>query len=221
MIAKWAQTIDGRIATRSGQSQWISGPRCRARVHRLRAKVDAVLIGVGTALADDPMLTPRDCRYLRRMPKRVVLDTHARLPLDSKLVQSAGEVPTIVYTQVPDRFQRTAVIAEKCPIRGGRTDLLWVLEHLLNQHRVTTLLSESGPTLLGTLLEEDLINEAVVHLAPAVMGDGLAKPAATGRDVPRLDQMRRFTLMRAKPVGEDLELHYRSIPARDQKTSPS
>lgn len=210
VIAKWAQTIDGRIATRTGQSQWISNARCRARVHRLRAKVDAVLIGVGTAIADDPMLTARDCRSVRRVAKRVVIDTNGRLPLDSKLVRSAGEIATIVYTQNPGAFEGTSVLAESAPLIGQRIDLAACLKHLHSVHAVSSVLSESGPMLLGSLLEHNLINEAVVHLAPGVLGDAHAKPVAVGRDAPDLDQMRRFTLMRCKPIGSDVELHYRA-----------
>jgi diaminohydroxyphosphoribosylaminopyrimidine deaminase/5-amino-6-(5-phosphoribosylamino)uracil reductase len=208
VIAKWAQTIDGRIATRTGESQWISNARCRARVHRLRAKVDAVLIGMGTALADDPMLTPRDCRSIRRTPKRVVLDTNGRLPLDSNLITTASEIPTIVYTAEPGHFLNTDVVAVESPQAGVKLDVQACLEDLYQYHGVATVLCESGPTLLGALIENRLVNEAVVHLAPGVMGDANARPAATGRDAPSLDQMRRFKLIRSKHIGSDIELHY-------------
>ncbi len=210
LIAKWAQTLDGRIATRTGASQWISSARSRARVHRLRAKVDAVLIGIGTALADDPMLTARDCRNVRRKPKRIVLDTAGRLPRDSRLVQTADETPTIVYTRDPVRFAGTSIVAEQCDLDGDRIDLYSCLRHMNETHGVSTLLSESGPRLLGSLLEQDLVNEALVHIAPGVIGDELAKPVAVGREVPRLEQMRRFRLIRMKQINNDIELHYRA-----------
>ena len=210
LIAKWAQTLDGRIATRTGASQWISSARSRARVHRLRAKVDAVMIGVGTALADDPILTARECRNVRRNPKRIVLDTAGRLPRDSRLVKTADETPTIVYTRDPVRFAGTSIIAEQCDLDGDRIHLQACLQHLNNTHGVSTLLSESGPRLLGSLLEQDLVNEALVHIAPGVIGDELAKPVAVGREVPRLEQMRRFRLVRTKLINNDIELHYRA-----------
>ena len=209
VVAKWAQTLDGRIATRSGESQWISNPRCRGRVHRLRAKVDAILIGVGTAMADDPMLNARDCRCVRRVAKRVVLDTHGRLDHGTKLVHTAGEIPTIVCTSVPSKFANTACKVLETPVVGGRLDIGFVLEKLGSEHDVTTLMVEAGPCVLGSLIEEDLIDEAIVHLAPGIMGDAQALAVAVGRDVPRLVDMRRFDLVRTKQIEHDIELCYR------------
>ncbi len=211
LIAKWAQTLDGRIATRTGESQWISNPRCRRRVHRLRAKVDAIMIGIGTALADDPMLTPRGCRTVRRVAKRVVLDTAGRLPRESKLVRSADEISTIVYTRDPMRFSGTSIIAEHADLDGDHLNLAQCFRHMHTVHGISTILSESGPRLLGSLLEHNLVNEAIVHLAPGVMGDADAKAVAIGRQVPTLDQMRRLRLSRTKVIDDDIELHYRAV----------
>lgn len=209
IIAKWAQTLDGRIATRSGESQWISNPRCRSRVHRLRAKVDAIMIGVGTAIADDPMLTARDCRSIRKIAKRVILDTNARLDPNSKLIQSACEVPTIICTAEPAKFQNTDCSIVEAPIVDSRLDIRVVLTKLAAEHDITTLMVEAGPRVLGSLIEHDLINEAIVHLAPGIMADDQAKAVATGRDAPKLINMRRFDLVRSKQIGNDIELHYR------------
>ena len=211
LIAKWAQTLDGRIATRTGESQWISNPRCRRRVHRLRAKVDAIMIGIGTALADDPMLTPRGCRTVRRVAKRVVLDTTGRLRRESKLVRSADGISTIVYTRDPMRFSGTSIIAEHADLDGDHLNLAQCFRHMHTVHGISTILSESGPRLLGSLLEHNLVNEAIVHLAPGVMGDADAKAVAIGRQVPTLDQMRRLSLSRTKVIDDDIELHYRAV----------
>ncbi len=210
VIAKWAQTLDGRIATRTGQSRWISNAMSRRRVHRLRAKVDAVMVGIGTALADDPMLTARDCRSVRRVAKRIVLDTHGRLGRDSSLVATAGEIPTLVFTAEPAKLEGTACEVIAASTRDGRLDLVHVLEQLWRVHGVSTLLVEAGPRVLGSLLGAGLIDEAVVHLAPAVMGDELARPVAVGRDVQTLDETRRFELVRGRAVNGDMELWYRA-----------
>ncbi|MGV6814581.1 MAG: bifunctional diaminohydroxyphosphoribosylaminopyrimidine deaminase/5-amino-6-(5-phosphoribosylamino)uracil reductase RibD, partial [Phycisphaerales bacterium] len=211
VIAKWAQTLDGRIATSIGESQWISGSACRARVHRLRAKVDGIMVGVGTAIADDPMLTARDCLSTRRLAKRIVLDTHGRLNHQSKLVMTADEIPTIVCTANPDAFAGTACEVVETPIQDGKTDghldLCAALGALADGYDLTTILVEAGPRVLGALVEEDLIDEAVVHLAPAVMGDERSRAVAIGRDAPRLSDMRRYQLIRSKQLGDDIELH--------------
>ncbi len=207
VIAKWAQTLDGRMATSSGQSQWITGGLCRKRVHRLRARVDAVMVGVGTVIADDPMLTARDV-HVRRVATRVVLDTHGRTGVKSKFVTTAGEVPAVVFVgdDARDGFPSDIQV---CRVGGdGRIDLCRALE-TLSSMGVSTVLVEAGPRVLGALVEDDLIDEAFVHLAPAILGDEHALPVAVGRDAPRLTDMRRFRLVRSKPIGDDVELHYR------------
>lgn len=210
VIAKWAQTLDGRIATRTGASRWISGPGCRRRVHRLRAKVDAVMVGVGTAIADDPMLDARDCLHARRVAKRVVLDTNARIDPESKLVRTAGAIPTLVCTAVPERATGLgACEIVRAPTYGEHLDLEGTLDLLARDYGVASVLVEAGPRVLGALIQADLIDEAVVHLAPGVIGDELARPVAEGREVPGLDGMRRYALLRTRRVGDDIELHYR------------
>ena len=209
VIAKWAQTLDGKIATRIGESQWISNQQCRNRVHRLRAKVDAIMVGVGTALADDPLLTARDCRHTRRTAKRVVLDPHAKIDLNSKLIETSAQIPTIICTTKPERFKETSALAVQVPREEHGVDLHATLELLASQFQITTLLVEAGPRVLGSLIEHDLINEAIVHLAPGIIADEHAKAVAIGRNAPHLEQMRRFELIRTKQIQDDIELHYR------------
>ncbi|MCA9303309.1 MAG: bifunctional diaminohydroxyphosphoribosylaminopyrimidine deaminase/5-amino-6-(5-phosphoribosylamino)uracil reductase RibD [Phycisphaerales bacterium] len=207
VIAKWAQTLDGRIATRTGESKWISGVACRRRVHRLRGRVDAVLVGIGTAIADDPMLNPRDVRHVRREPARIVIDTHGRLPADSKLVRTARDIRTILVTTQGTSVDLPDV--EVCRVAGdGLVDLEAALQ-AIGELGIATLLVEAGPRLLGSLVEADLVDEAIVHLAPGILGDAEALPVAVGREIAGLDGMRRYRLVRSRPVGDDVELHYR------------
>src|SRR5262249_3037368 len=113
--AKWAMTLDGKIATRCGSSKWISGEASRRRVHQLRGRIDAIVVGVGTALADDPQLTARPTGP--RVAARVVLDSHARLPLTSALARTAGQTPTLVATTSnADAARRAALAAAGCEI---------------------------------------------------------------------------------------------------------
>jgi len=223
VIAKWAQTIDGRIATRTGESQWISGARSRERVHRLRGRVDAVLAGIGTVLADDPMLNARGLRSVRRVARRVVIDGDLDIPLDSRLVMTAREVPTTVICArellhvrlTEEKRQRLAVAGvEVLGVLGGAATAGWLdlasaLRLLVERHDVTSVLVESGPGLLGSLMEADLVQEMVVYVAPLLLGDELARSAATGRVAASLSSGVRFQLLRNRRVGDDVELVYR------------
>lgn len=218
VIAKWAQTLDGRIATRQGDSKWISCAANRRRVHRLRACVDAIVTGIGTVMADDPLLTARDVARVRRRAKRIVLDGQLRLPLHSRLAQTAQEVPTIVVTtlavnqspqgqarkfELEDRgVQVHAVHSDSL----GRPDVREVLGWLAVEHACTTVMIESGPTLLGSLFESELIDQALVHLSPMVIGDAEARAAVEGRDVPTLAGARWMRILRQHRIGTDIEM---------------
>ncbi|MEL6328711.1 MAG: bifunctional diaminohydroxyphosphoribosylaminopyrimidine deaminase/5-amino-6-(5-phosphoribosylamino)uracil reductase RibD [Planctomycetota bacterium] len=223
VIAKWAQTIDGRIATRTGESKWISGDRSRARVHRLRARVDAILTGLGTVRADDPMLNARGVRTLRRRAARVVIDPELEIDPGSRLVQTASDHPTVVacskdlvVSGITDRV-RTQLEAGGVEIMGvpedpdqpGRLRLEMLLRALMERRGVSTVLTEAGAGLLGALLEADLIDEALVYVAPMLLGDDRALAAATGRIAEHLSAGRRLRLVRIKRVADDVELVYR------------
>lgn len=221
VIAKWAQTIDGRIATRTGESKWISNEASRRRVHRLRARVDAVLTGIGTVIADDPMLTARGV-VLRRTAARVVVDTDLDLAPETLLARTAREVPTIVACDRDlassgftgggrQRLEEAGVIVLGVPPDpGGRgLDLRAMLERLWKERSIATLMVEAGPGLLGSMCDADLIDEAVVYVAPMLLGDEHAKGVAAGRLAESLSQARRFDLIRTRRVGNDVELTYR------------
>lgn len=209
VIAKWAQTIDGRIATRTGESQWITAEDTRRRVHRLRTCVDAIIVGVGTALHDDPMLTVRGVRRVRRSPVRVVLDTNGRFDPHSQLAQSAKDHKTIICTAEPDKITAPDVEVAMCERKGDRLDLRRTFKMLHTRYGISIALIEPGPTLLGSLLEAQLVDDALVHLAPGIMSDPEAKPCAGGHELTDLSKMTRFKLLRTKRVGDDVELHYR------------
>jgi diaminohydroxyphosphoribosylaminopyrimidine deaminase / 5-amino-6-(5-phosphoribosylamino)uracil reductase len=219
VIAKWAQTIDGRLATRTGESKWISGARARQRVHRLRARVDAIITGLGTVLKDDPLLTARGARRVRRLARRVVVDPELEIPLDAALVGSAGEIPcTVVCSR--QAMAAAALDAKRKSLGAagvelaalgpgpGGLDLAELLRHLAAQHVATNVLVESGPVLLGSLLDCGLVDQAIVYIAPLVLGDELAVPVAAGRVCRSLGDGRRFRLSRVKRVGADVELVY-------------
>lgn len=225
VIAKWAQTVDGRVATRTGESKWISGELARSRVHRLRSRVDAIVTGIGTVLADDPMLTARHVPRVRRVARRVVCDTDLDIPVNFAMVRSAAAIPTTIVcalelaTASITAARREALLACGVDVLGVRAsaagvDLEAMLRAMVERHGVSTVMVEAGPAVLGSFLDHDLIDEAVVYIAPLMLGDEQAKSAAAGRVAPTLSAGRRFDLFRVRALGNDVELIYRR-PLRD------
>ncbi len=225
VIAKWAQTVDGRIATRTGQSQWISNTLSRNRVHRLRSRVDAILTALGTVIADDPLLTARGVRRTRRTALRVVVDQHLDIALDRKLITTAHDVPTLIACDSAmaasgltkeKRNQLETHNVEILGVHSGpqsleRMDLRELLTQL-GKRGICTVMIEAGPGLLGSLFEADLVDEAWVYIAPLLLGDEQAPGAARGRAVPSLAQdggSRPLRLVHTRRLGDDVELWYR------------
>ncbi len=177
VIAKWAQSLDGRVATKRGDSRWISCPQSRREVHRLRARVDAILVGSGTAKADDPLLTARDVP-IKRVARRVVVDGRLRTSMTSQLVTTAKRVPTLVLTSADRakstkarRLESSGVEIAACRARSGR----WLPEACLAallSRGVTNVLIEGGPEVLTSFFKADLVDEARVFVAPILVGGG-------------------------------------------------
>ena len=170
-----ASTLDGRTAAPDGTSRWITGPEARQDVHRLRARSDAVLVGVGTVRDDDPELTVR-LPGLDRKPLRVVLDTHLRLPERSRLAASAGEIPTLVIAgaAAPDeaarRLEDLGVMIERAPLDAeGRVDLLHALQALAARG-ITRVFSEGGPLVAARLIALKLADEVALITADKPLG---------------------------------------------------
>jgi diaminohydroxyphosphoribosylaminopyrimidine deaminase/5-amino-6-(5-phosphoribosylamino)uracil reductase len=190
---KAAASLDGRVATSTGESRGLSGPRAHAWLHRLRDRVDAIMVGVGTALADRPRLTPRHRPLGGRGEGhlvRVVLDSRLRIPLDSPLFADVGRHPLLIFTgQDPEGPAAVALQARGAqvvavPTRGGRVDLGHVLD-LLGTRNVTSVLVEGGPTVHGTLLSERLAHRVAVVVTPCLLGTA-ALPLAAWPGLPTL-----------------------------------
>lgn len=204
---KLATTLDGRIATASGESQWITGPAARREAHMLRARHDAVLVGSGTVLADDPDLT---CRLAGAAPRpllRVVADARLRTPLSARLVTTARQAPTLLVTAPGHKpgelapFQAAGVEVATVTRRAEGLEMHALLAALA-QRGVTRVLAEGGAGIAAALLREGLVNRLAWFHAPAVMGgDGLA--AAYALPVEVLAAMPRFRRVAARPLGED------------------
>lgn len=190
VIAKWAMTADGKIASSTGQSQWISNEVSREVVHRLRGRMDAIIIGVGTAIADDPLLTARPSGP--RTPIRIVLDSQARLPIDSQLLRTAADVPVMVATTAAaPAVRQTALQTAGAEVLilpaapSGQAGLVELLAEL-GRRRLTNVLVEGGSAVLGSCLDRQVIDEAHVFMAPRLLGgSGAPSPmAGVGIDDP-------------------------------------
>ncbi|MBX3354782.1 MAG: bifunctional diaminohydroxyphosphoribosylaminopyrimidine deaminase/5-amino-6-(5-phosphoribosylamino)uracil reductase RibD [Phycisphaeraceae bacterium] len=212
--AKWAQTIDGAIAAHGGASRWISSERLRRMVHRERGRVDAVLTGIGTVLADDPQLTPRGVTK-RRTPMRVVFDPELTIPLEAALVASADRVPLLIAAHpeaITRRHDHAARLRERgvvlIEVEGPLHALLLILAR---DHGVSRLLVESGGGLLGALERENIINERWVVISPRLAGDPRAPRAIRGFEPATPDDMRRHTLAGAWQRGDEMVLLYRNL----------
>jgi diaminohydroxyphosphoribosylaminopyrimidine deaminase/5-amino-6-(5-phosphoribosylamino)uracil reductase len=206
---KLATSLDGRIATGTGESQWITGPPARALGHRLRAEHDAIMAGTGTVLADDPQLTCRLPGLSHRSPVRVVLDRHLRIPPAAQVIAAARQTPTWVLTLGgADPARREAFLAagvaliEVKPDAAGRIDLAAALR-AIGRRGVTRLLVEGGARLAAALLREQLVDRLVWMHAPLVIGgDGVAAIGALG--VAALADAPGFERISSETVGADV-----------------
>jgi diaminohydroxyphosphoribosylaminopyrimidine deaminase/5-amino-6-(5-phosphoribosylamino)uracil reductase len=197
---KLALSLDGAVADRTRQPGWLTGSEARAEVHRLRAGSDAVAIGIGTALADDPLLTVRGVDPPRVPPLRIVFDTSARLPLDSKLVRSARESPVVVLCWAPDPTHAAA-------LEHAGVELLHAasLPHALRALRargVRSLMVEGGAGLASAFLQEALVDRLVIFRAPIVLGSG-ALNAFGGMPGSTIDAAARWSIVEARRLGDD------------------
>lgn len=207
VIAKWAMSLDGRIATAGGDSRWISCEASRGVVHTLRSRMDAIMVGIGTALADDPLLTARPAGPRRAL--RVVVDSLARLPLTTRLVGSAREIPVLVAVGPEAPADRLAPLAAAgCEVWQGSdgdpgTRLVALLRHL-GDRRITNLLVEGGAGLLGGLFDSGSIDEAWAFVAPILVGGADAPAAIGGNGIGRIDRAPRLLVESVSRFGEDV-----------------
>jgi len=209
---KSAMTLDGKVATRTGDSKWISGEASRELAHRWRASVDAVVVGIGTALADDPQLTARPegvPAETSRQPRRVVFDTLARLPLSSQLVDAAPEVPlTVVVSRAALRADTDALEAAgvQVIVATGENEPARVRSALeqLGALGVSSVLLEGGQHLAGAFLDAGEIDEIRLFLAPLLLGGSSARDPLEGMGVERISEAMRALTFECSRVGEDL-----------------
>jgi diaminohydroxyphosphoribosylaminopyrimidine deaminase/5-amino-6-(5-phosphoribosylamino)uracil reductase len=212
VLFKSAMTLDGKVATRTGDSQWISGEDSRELAHRWRASVDAVVVGIGTALADDPRLTARPdglAAELPHQPRRVVFDSLARLPPSSQLVAAAAEIPlTVVVSRAAARADTDALEAAgvQVLVATGENEPARVRSALeqLATLGIASVLLEGGPHLAGAFLDAGEIDEIRLFLAPLLLGGSAARDPLEGKGVEQISEALRALTFDCERVGEDL-----------------
>jgi len=206
---KLATSLDGRIATASGQSRWITGPESREQVHRLRAAHDAVLIGIETALADDPELTVRLPGYNGRQPARVVLDSRQRLTPQCRLVSTAREVPTyVVATEAPNPalVEAGVKVLTVAAVGEDRPELRTVVEALAAEG-LADLFVEGGGQVAGSFLRCELVDALEWFRAPILIG-GEGRPGVGALAVAALGEAPHFRRVEVNVLGDDLWERY-------------
>ena len=211
VTAKFAMSLDGKIATRTGDSKWISGEKARGAVHRLRAASDAVMVGVNTALADDPQLTARDKRGrpLDRQPLRVVVDTGGRMPPRARMLGEPGRTLVAVGDVDDDRtgaLRSAGAEVVSLPGYGPSVDLAALMDNLADEHGVTSLLVEGGATLLGSLFDLGLVDKVIAFVSPVIIGGAEAPTPVAGSGFERMADTLKLERVRWDKYGRDMAI---------------
>ena len=208
VTAKFAMSLDGKIATRTGDSKWITGEEARSHVHRLRATSDAIMVGVNTVLADDPKLTARDGQGNPQggQPLRVVVDSRGRTPTEARLLTEPGR--TLVAVARADekalRFLKQAgAEVESIPAEDGSVDLAGLLK-TLGQREVTSVLVEGGGALLGSFFDQNLVDKVIAFVAPTIVGGKAALSPVGGAGVEKMADAMRLHRVRVMHFGRDV-----------------
>jgi diaminohydroxyphosphoribosylaminopyrimidine deaminase/5-amino-6-(5-phosphoribosylamino)uracil reductase len=206
---KLAASLDGKIATRTGESRWITGSESRARVHQLRHEYDAVLVGAGTASVDDPLLTDRSGQARRQPLVRVLLDEDLKISPGAKLVATAAEAPLVIFAGKKAENAKIDLLTssgiEIIRDEANGRDLLAVLREL-GARSIQSVLVEGGATVAGKLIEHGLVNKISFFLAPIVIGGGDAPSAIGGAGAERLADALKLENIEIVRRGEDIEV---------------
>ncbi len=220
VIWKSALTLDGHPATRTGASFWITGEEARRCAHTIRAWNDAIMVGAGTVLADDPQLTARPAGMdpaQVRQPARIIVDSHLRIPPTARCLDPAAPGRAIVATTTEAPPDKTAALSAQgvevwqAPPVAGRVDLARLLADL-HELEISSILLEGGPTLTGSFFDLGLVDQCMIFIAPLIFGGTLAPPALGGSGVATPAQAVRLTQVRRRRCGADLLIMSDSRP---------
>ena len=208
VTAKFAASLDGKIAARGGDSRWISSGESRQWAHRIRAASDAVMVGIGTVLADDPLLTARDEDDvpLSKQPLRVIVDSRLRISTTARLFSQPGSI--LIAAGHPDpkavsEIRALGMEVALLPAEDGRVDLEALLS-LLGERQVTSLMVEGGSELLGSFFDRNLVDKVAACIAPVIIGGAAAKSSVGGHGSNTLAEAYRLRDVEVEPIGDDL-----------------
>jgi len=213
VIAKWAQSIDGKIATRQNGSKWISGQKSRRLAHRLRARMDAIIVGSSTILLDDPQLTAREVT-IKRVATRVVLDTRLRTPLKARIIGSARKIPTIIFTShdqknspKAQKMSTAGVKVRAVGLRRGHVSMKAILVKL-SKLGMTNVMIEGGGRVLGSALDDELVDEVFAFVAPIIIGGKEAPAPLMGQGAATMKKALRTRDLTTRRLGSDQLFHF-------------
>jgi diaminohydroxyphosphoribosylaminopyrimidine deaminase/5-amino-6-(5-phosphoribosylamino)uracil reductase len=209
VVAKSALTMDGWTATSIGHSRWITNETSRQFVHRLRDKVDGVMVGVGTVLTDDPLLTTRLKGGRGKDPVRIIVDTHLRIPDEAKVLNSDSSSMTfiVVGPDVPPerlrRMEKNRVSSLTCPTKNGGVDLAALMD-ILGGMNIASLLVEGGSAIMGSMIRERLIDKFYIFKAAKILGGNNGIPMALGSGPKKMDGCLRLKDIKVRRFGDDI-----------------
>jgi len=219
LTVKWAMSLDGKIASHTGNSQWISGEASRTKAHLMRALSDGILTGIGTVLADDPRLTVRHIKG--KNPPRIVVDSYARMPLDCNLIKTIDLAPLFVAVtpkapapRVKALQDRGVTLLEIQEDENG-VDLSCLLEFLKNRG-LRNLLLEAGGDLIASAFEKNLVNKVAVFVAPLIIGGKEAPSPVGGKGIALIHQARHLGTLKIRPFAPDYLLEALVAPSQKE-----
>ncbi|NLO89305.1 MAG: bifunctional diaminohydroxyphosphoribosylaminopyrimidine deaminase/5-amino-6-(5-phosphoribosylamino)uracil reductase RibD [Clostridia bacterium] len=208
VICKFAMTLDGKIASKTGDSKWISGELSRRIVHRLRYAVDAVLTGVGTVIADNPLLNCRLDGNIEKQPVRIILDSNLRIPFNSRLLLDKGSKTIVVTTEKcslkrAEKLKHMGIEVLFAPLYRERIDVRWLLKHL-GEREIAGVLVEAGSSVITSFVELGLVDKFVVFVAPKIVGGAGAPTPVAGEGAEVMEQALLLEDIEVSRIGNDV-----------------
>lgn len=211
VIMKISMTADGKTATYTGHSRWITNSESRDNSHLTRKRVAGIMVGINTVLVDDPML---NCRCDNPSnPLRIICDSDLRIPMDCNIVKTAGEIPTLIATVSNDKKKIENLVDKGIEVivtSGEKVNLCELMDEL-GKRKIDSILVEGGATLHWSILNENLVNELQLYIAPKIIGGSSAKPAVGGKGVELLTDAFMFDPTKVEMFGKDVLITYKKV----------